>query len=161
MTQYDPLVVALRDLRELTERLKQVPEFLGTEAALDMRSQLDESEAELRQKDELVESFKTHNSVLQNSLHYFPVLANSVIDRARAGPDGNVVAGRIQALISAIMLFDTSADPESTSRVLGAQLDLTNAKEAAAELHLDRELDLILAHSRIILAVSRSSSGEL
>ncbi len=151
MTQYDPLDVALRDLRELTERLKQVPEFLGSEAALDMRSQLDEAEAELRQKDELVESFKTHNSVLQNSLHYFPVLANSVIDRARAQPAGNVVASRIQALISAIMLFDTSADPESTSRVLGAQLDLTNAKEAAAALNLDRELGLILAHSRIIL----------
>ena len=151
MTQYDPLVLALRELRELHERLKQVPEFLGGDAALDMRSQLDESEAELRQKDELVETFKTHNSVLQNSLHYFPVLANSVIDRARAHPEGGLVASKIQALISAIMLFDTSADPESTSRVLGAQLDLTNAKENAAALHLDREFDLILAHSRIIL----------
>ena len=151
MTQYDPLVVALRDLRELHERLKQVPDFLGADAALDMRSQLDESEAELRQKDELVETFKTHNSVLQNSLHYFPVLANSVIDRARAEPNGNAVASRIQALISAIMLFDTSADPESTSRVLGAQLELSNAKETATALNLDRELDLILAHSKIIL----------
>jgi signal transduction histidine kinase len=151
MTQYDPLVAALRDLRELHERLKQVPDFLGADAALDMRAQLDESEAELRQKDELVETFKTHNSVLQNSLHYFPVLANSVIDRARAEPNGSVVASRIQALISAIMLFDTSADPESTSRVLGAQLDLTNAKEAATALNLNRELDLILAHSKIIL----------
>ena len=86
MTQYDPLVRALHDLRELHERLKRVPEFLGDDAAFDLRAQLDESEAQLRQKDELVESFKTHNSVLQNSLHYFPVLANSVIDRARVAP---------------------------------------------------------------------------
>lgn len=151
MTQYDPLVNALRDLRELHEHLKQVPEFLGPEAALDMRSQLDESEAELRQKDDLVETFKTHNSVLQNSLRYFPVLANTVIDRARALPHGAAVAGRIQALISAIMLFETSADAEATSRVLGAQLDLATAKESAAALNLDREFELILSHSKIIL----------
>ncbi|MEI9947955.1 MAG: DAHL domain-containing protein [Pseudomonadota bacterium] len=151
MAQYDPLVHALRDLRDLHERLKRVPEFLGADAAFEMRTQLDESEAQLRQKDELVESFKTQNSVLQNSLHYFPVLANSVIDRARADPTGAAVASRIQALISAIMLFDTSADAESTSRVLGAQLDLSSAKQAARELKLDRELELILAHSRIIL----------
>ncbi len=98
-----------------------------------------------------MEGFKTQNSVLQNSLHYFPVLANSVIDRARADPTGAAVASRIQALISAIMLFDTSADAESTSRVLAAQLDLSSAKQAARELKLDRELELILAHSRIIL----------
>ena len=151
MAQYDPLVQALRDLRDLHERLKQVPEFLGGDAARDMRSQLAESELQLRQKDELVESFKSQNSVLQNSLHYFPVLANSVIDRARAKAEGGAVASRIQALISAIMLFDTSADAESTSRVLGAQLDLTTAKEAAHALELNHELELILAHSRIIL----------
>ena len=151
MTQYDPLVHALRDLRELHERLKRVPDFLGGEAAFDMRAQLEESEAQLRQKDELVEGFKTQNSVLQNSLHYFPVLANAVIDRAREQPEGGGVASRIQALISAIMLFDTSADAESTARVLGAQLDLSVAKQAALGLHLDRELELILAHSKIIL----------
>ena len=49
------------------------------------------------------------------------------------------------------MLFDTSADAESTARVLGAQLDLSTAKQAARELQLDHELELILAHSRIIL----------
>lgn len=151
MAQYDPLVHALRDLHELHQRLKHVPEFLGSDAAFDMRAQLDESEGQLRQKDELVEAFKTQNSVLQNSLHYFPVLANSVIDRARKVPEGNLVASRIQALISSIMLFDTSADAESTSRVLGAQLDLSTAQQAAQALPLDRELELILAHSKIIL----------
>ena len=151
MAQYDPLVHALRDLHDLHQRLRHVPEFLGGEAAFDMLAQLDESEGQLRQKDELVEAFKTQNSVLQNSLHYFPVLANAVIDRARTVPEGNLVASRIQALISAIMLFDTSADAESTSRVLGAQLDLSTAQQAAQALHLDRELALILAHSKIIL----------
>jgi signal transduction histidine kinase len=151
MVQYDPLVHALHELQALHERLQRVPEFLGAEAALDLHSQLEESETQLRQKDALVESFKTQNSVLQNSLHYFPVLANSMIDRARAEPTGADVASRIQALIGAIMLFDTAPDPESTSRVLSAQLDLTTAMHAARDLKLDRELELILSHSRIIL----------
>ncbi|HET7543232.1 MAG TPA: DAHL domain-containing protein, partial [Polyangiaceae bacterium] len=151
MVQYDPLVHALHDLRDLHERLKHVPDFLGADAALEMRAQLEESETQLRQKDELVESFKSQNSVLQNSLHYFPVLANSMIDRARAHPTGAEVANRIQALIGAIMLFDTAADSESTSRVLSAQLDLSTAMRAAHDLQLDRELELILSHSRIIL----------
>lgn len=151
MAQYDPLVHALHDLKTLHERLRQIPEFLGRDAAFDLHAQLKKSEALLRQKDELVESFKTENSVLQNSLHYFPILANSVIDRARAAATGAAVASRIQALISAIMLFDTAADPESTARVLAAQLELAAATQAAQELKLGHELTLILAHSRIIL----------
>ncbi|HYQ00396.1 MAG TPA: DAHL domain-containing protein [Polyangiaceae bacterium] len=151
MTQYDPLVSAVRDLRALLTRLQLVPKFLGDAAALDLRAKLQQSEVALHKKDELVESFKTHNSVLQNSLHYFPILANSVIDRARAAPTGATVASRIQALISAIMLFDTSADTESTARVRAAQSDLSNALSAARELELGHELELILAHSRIIL----------
>ena len=151
MTQYDPLVHALRDLRQLHERLKRVPDFLGASAAVDLRAQLQKSEAQLREKDELVENFKTHNSVLQNSLHYFPILANSVIDRARVAPTGAPVASRIQTLIAAIMLFDTSADAESSARVQAAQLELSAEKQAAHELQLDHELELILAHSRIIL----------
>ena len=151
LVQYDPLVHALHDLRDLHERLKRVPDFLGGEAALDLRAQLKKSEAELRKKDELVESFKSHNSVLQNSLHYFPILANSVIDRAHSTPPGAVVASRIQALISAIMLFDTSADAESTARVRAAQRELSAAKQAAQEIQLEHELELILAHAQIIL----------
>jgi len=65
MTQYDPLVHALRDLRQLHERLKRVPDFLGASAAVDLRAQLQKSEAQLREKDELVENFKTHNSVFK------------------------------------------------------------------------------------------------
>jgi len=151
MTQYDPLVSAVRDLGALLTRLQLVPKFLGDAAALDLRAKLQQSEAALHKKDEFVESFKTHNSVLQNSLHYFPILANSVIDRARAAPTGATVASRIQALISAIMLFDTSADAESTARVRAAESDLSNALSAARELELGHELELILAHSRIIL----------
>lgn len=151
MTQYDPLVHALRDLRELHERLKRVPSFLGGSAAVDLQAQLKRSEAQLREKDELIESFKTHNSVLQNSLHYFPILANSVIDRARVAPTGATVASRIQALIAAIMLFDTSAGADSSARVQAAQLELSAEKQAAHELQLGHELELILAHSRIIL----------
>jgi len=151
MSQYDPLVHALRDLRNLLARLEHVPSFLGREAALDLRRKLREAGGELRTKDDLVESFKTHNSVLQNSLHYFPILANSVIDRARVSPAGGEVASRIQALISAIMLFDTTVDADSSARVLAAQRDLASATVTAHELGLDHELQLILAHSRIIL----------
>jgi signal transduction histidine kinase len=151
MSQYDPLVDAVRDLRALLGRLKQVPEFLGDAAARELRTKLQKCEADLHQKDELIESFKTHNSVLQNSLHYFPILANSVIDRARTAPAGVAVASRIQALISAIMLFDTSADAESSARVRAAQSDFSSVVQTAQELDLGRELELILAHSRIIL----------
>lgn len=151
MTQYDPLVEGLRSLRDLHERLKHVPQFLGSGAALDMRSRLSESGIELRRKEELIEAFKTHNSVLQNSLHYFPVLANSMIDRARSQPNGGFIAARVQSLIGAVMLFDTSADAESTARVLGAQLDLTRDSSDATALKLDREVELLLSHSKIIL----------
>jgi signal transduction histidine kinase len=151
MLQYDPLVNSLHELGVLQQRLRQVPAFVGSAAARDLRARLDASEAQLRQKDDLVESFKTHNSVLQNSLRYFPTLANAVIDRALAQPAGGALASRIQGLISAIMLFDTSADADSSARVRSAQAELGASAPAAQALHLAPELALILAHSTIIL----------
>src|SRR6478609_11949494 len=47
MTQYDPLVSAVRDLKALLTRLQLVPEFLGDAAALDLRAKLRQSEAAL------------------------------------------------------------------------------------------------------------------
>jgi signal transduction histidine kinase len=161
MAQYDPLVHALSDLRRLHQQLRRVPAFLGAEAGRDLRRQLDASEQQLRRKDDLVESFKTQNSVLQNSLRYFPVLANLTIDRARLKQGGDAIASRIQALISAIMLFDTEADAESTSRVLAAQADLATARPVAQALELDRDVELILEHSKIILEHKPMADGSV
>ena len=151
MAQYDPLDRALFDLRRLHQRLRHVPAFLGNSVAKDLRQQLDLSEVALRHKDDLVETFKTQNSVLQNSLRYFPMLANETIDRARTKPEGGAVAGKIQSLISAIMLFDTAADAESSARVMAAQDELSQARVGARALELERDVELILAHSKLIL----------
>ncbi|HEY3666517.1 MAG TPA: DAHL domain-containing protein, partial [Polyangiaceae bacterium] len=151
LAQYDPLDRALSDLHGLHALLRHVPAFLGDSAAKDLRHRLELSEVALRQKDDLVETFKTQNSVLQNSLRYFPMLANETIDQARSKPEGGAIASRIQSLISAIMLFDTAADAESSARVMAAQNELSQARPSAQALELDRDLELILAHSKIVL----------
>ena len=151
LPQYDPLVQNLRELKRLNTRLKEVPEYLDANAELDLRSQIAETEAATREKDELVEGFKTHNAVLKNSLHYFPVISSSVIDRTAPLPEGVDLASKIQTLVGAIMLFDIAPETEAMSRVLAAQQGIEAKLDAFAALGLKRDVEVLLTHSRIIL----------
>lgn len=150
LPQYDPLVNALAELHRLRGALAAVPRYLGDQGQRELSSRLDEWAAALAHKDELIETFKTENSVVQTSLHYFPLVATSVIDRAGAVRSATELAGRVRALSIAVMLFETAPEPEAAARVRSA-LDDVRASAGAAPLGLARDLGVVAAHARIIL----------
>ncbi|HTQ03642.1 MAG TPA: DAHL domain-containing protein [Polyangiaceae bacterium] len=150
LPQYDPLVNALAELRRLRASLARVPRYLASGDHRELLSRLDEWAAALAHKDELIETFKTENSVVQTSLHYFPLVATSVIDRARGRRPGNELAARMQALSTAVMLFETAPEPEAAARVVSA-LDDLRTSNAATALGLDRDVGVAAAHARVIL----------
>lgn len=119
-------------------------------ASGDIRAKVRECEQQLQRKDALVEAFKTQNSVLRNSLRYFPILASAIIDRARAQGSAELTR-QVEALVVAIMLFDLAPDADSRLRVQHAQGELGATAEATENLHLARDIQLTLAHSKVII----------
>ncbi|HEY3499338.1 MAG TPA: DAHL domain-containing protein [Polyangiaceae bacterium] len=149
LKKYDPLVSAMKELGRLHAVLAAAPSFMSAEAARELSSQVAASKLELQRKEALVETFKMHNAVLQNSLHYFPVIANSVIDRSR-GREPELSAA-VQSLIGGIMLFDVTPEEEPRSRVIGAQSEIKKRASRLAERELARDVEVVLAHSSMIL----------
>jgi signal transduction histidine kinase len=150
LPQYDPVVAGLGELHRVRDVLRQIPPFLPANARADLQSRLDEYQAAALHKEQLVETFKTENSVLQNSLHYFPVLATHVSDRARSQRGGAELAARMQGLSSAVMLFEAAGDADSLSRIEGALAELRSALGAAERLGLDRDVHVAFGHARVI-----------
>jgi signal transduction histidine kinase len=157
LKKYDPLVGALKELARLHAVLERVPSFLGAGAARELTSRIAASRSELRRKEALVETFKMHNAVLQNSLHYFPIIANSVLDRSR-GREDQLAAG-VQALIGSIMLFDVTPEAGPRARVLEAQAALRSRAQALHDRELARDVEVTLAHSSMILDRKPSVDG--
>jgi signal transduction histidine kinase len=149
LPQYDPLVGGVAELHRLEAVLRQLPHFLPASGSDELGAKLDAYASAFAQKEELIEAFKTENSVVQTSLHYFPLIANSLIDRARGAPTGTELTARVQALTSAVMLFETSA--EAAPRVLAAEAELRPESTLAAKLGLGRDVAVALAHARVIV----------
>jgi signal transduction histidine kinase len=150
LSQYDPLVNALAELHRLRATLAAVPRYLAAQDHRELSSRVEAWAAALAHKDELVETFKTENSVVQTSLHYFPLVAASSIDRAAATRAGAELAGRLRALSLAVMLFETAPEPEVAARVRSA-LDDLHAGGEGAPLGLATDVGVVAAHARIIL----------
>src|SRR6185369_2602942 len=151
LRQYDPLVAALGELHRLEGVLRQAPPFFPKTAADELGARLAEWSRSLEQKEELIETFKTQNSVVQTSLHYFPVIATKIIDRARAGSDHKAFAARVQNLSGALMLFEAGGEEDATERVRNAQEEVRAALDAAKALGLDRDAAVAIAHARVIV----------
>jgi signal transduction histidine kinase len=149
LTQYDPVVGAVSELHRLERSLRRVPRFLPAQGTAALAARLDASSGALANKEGLLESFKTENSVVQTSLHYFPLLATSLVDRVHNAPAASELTARLQALVSAVMLFEVS--PEAAPRVVSASADVRDHEDVALKLGLGRDLDVALAHARIIV----------
>ena len=151
LPQYDPLVAAFCELHRLRDALRRAPAFLPRGSADRLGVELGAYEKALTRKEDLVETFKTENSVVQTSLLYFPVLATSLIDRAHAAGDRAGFSERVRTLSSALMLFETVGDEDAKARVLRAQEELRSALDAAKALGLDRDTAVAIAHARVIV----------
>jgi signal transduction histidine kinase len=151
LLKYDPVVAALGEIRRLHASLEHVPAALGRDGVELLRARLGDCRSSIAAKEDLVEGFKMENSVVQTSLHYFPVIATSVIDRARKTPAGSEVANRMEALMSSVMLFEAAPEQEALARVENAQNGLRGVLAGSRKPGLEQDALVAVAHSRVIV----------
>ncbi len=150
VTQYDPLVNDVQKLKHLQRELGNVPSFLSQHASVDLQERLKKSRELLAQKEEALEAFKTHNAVLRNSLRYFPVAAQTLISEPAAAPEPKPLAGKIEGLLSAVLLLDISSDQDARKRVTVALSELESQAATLSDGELKRSVDVVLSHARVI-----------
>jgi len=144
VTHYDVLVRNVKELRGLLRGLALFPSFLDRAAVEELtrrRARLDEL---VDEKESLVESFKSHNSVLRNSQRFLPVLAAAIGGRADLSPDED---RKLHLLLSTLMRLESGRDREAGPELRAAmdQIALFAPAKDGGE-----EIEVLLRHAAVV-----------
>lgn len=144
---YDPLSASLPRMRQLTERLgRALPASQDGAAG---RAYADLSGA-LREKEELVEQFKSHNAILRNSLNYLPA-AIADLKTVLAGVPGSApLDATLNALLIDTLRYNLAADPALRGRI-ERSIDSALALGARFSPEVQAELATLATHGGAIL----------
>ncbi len=141
VANYDPLVAVLRELRVVHEQLAEPPRFLEDEDRAALTRSVTRSLATLSREAELIESFKSENAILLNSLRFLPVAGASLA--AHVQSVGEVA--RIDALVRDVLMLHLWNEPSLHARVGAALASLSADPSLSAD-----EVDLVRRHSNVV-----------
>jgi len=151
LTYYDPLVNELAAVREAQQNLKQMPGFVDREGQAEISRSLESSIGIARQRESLVESFKSRNAILRNSLDYFPLVTAEVESQAASQQGGRELAPRLNGLLRDILIYNLSAGEELVPKINGEIERLSEQEGRSAALADGPRLKTVIAHAKAIL----------
>jgi signal transduction histidine kinase/CheY-like chemotaxis protein len=148
LASYDPFVQKLDEMQAVETDLQHVPPFVRGSKQKEIQ-QLLKQESELRfQKVGLVETFKSRNAILKNSLRYFPTLIAEASRSAAAAKDASL-QNRLSNLLRDILLYDLTPHSDLAGQ-MNAELALL-ARDAARHTELRGTLNSATAHAATII----------
>ncbi len=147
LASYDPFVHRIAEMRRIEADLQHVPSFASGNARKQILNLVNQ-ESELRsQKARLVETFKSENAILKNSLRYFPTLMAEASGTAAASKDRQLQE-HLTKLLRDILLYDLTPHSDLGSLV-AAEIGLLYA-DAARHQELIDILSSAAAHATTI-----------
>ncbi|MEQ1782277.1 MAG: DAHL domain-containing protein [Hyphomonadaceae bacterium] len=150
-TNYDALVDPLIALKGLQDRLAAdaaksayvAPEQSAAVAALGIA---------LQQKTRLVERYKSHNSVLRNSLDFLPTALDDAYSASRRAGSGSRAEedalGRASAILLSTMIYSQAPTQEALNQI-GDQLESLQTLDTRVQF--SESLRIFAAHVRAVL----------
>ncbi|MDP3739435.1 MAG: hypothetical protein Q8R02_18750, partial [Hyphomonadaceae bacterium] len=152
---YDSLVNPLSDLNQLQENLKTRVSGERHEAATALAAADDAFDGAIWEKTRLIERFKSHNSVLRNSLVFLPTAADDVRAMIFAGGKGDLEALRKVSSAVNTVLLETLVYSQTPSEEAAAKIEtrLKRLQAAGGELPASVRdgLDVFVSHTRTAL----------
>jgi signal transduction histidine kinase len=146
---YDAIVRHVVELRQLLRRLEQTPRFLNGGEASELRQELESATALVRDKEELIENFKSDHAVLKNSQRFLRKAAWSLHERSGANRG---VELQLDELLASLMLIDVANDPSFHRKLASAIASLATLRESASAAGLEQDVDVVVRHARVVAA---------
>ena len=150
LASYDPFVQKLDEMQRVEADLNRIPPFVpGAERK--QIQQLLKEESELQtQKVRLVETFKSENAILKNSLRYFPTLIAEASPAVAVSKDRKL-QDDLTTLLRDILLYDLTPHSDLAKQV-NAEIALLN-KDAVRRPELADTLNIAAAHASTITRI--------
>src|SRR3984957_17380968 len=148
LNSYDPFVHKFAEMRQARADLQLIPLFVKGRERKEIEQLLANESKFLAEKARLVETFKSENAVLRNSLRYFPLLiAETSHDAAKDAE----LQGHLASLLREILLYDLT--PHSAlAGPLNAEIALLHS-DAVRRPRLEDILSSVRAHATLITNV--------
>jgi signal transduction histidine kinase len=143
LRSYDPLVRSIENLTGATESLPTARGVASGEARAEIDRKVAEVTEAVRGEEALVETFKSDNALLQNSLSYFNYTSGRL-----AGEGDGLRAVEIGALTIAMSRFVNDSQPE-TARAVTASLN--RLARPSVDTGMTRDLGSLVSHGRLIV----------
>jgi signal transduction histidine kinase/CheY-like chemotaxis protein len=150
LSSYDPFVQKLEEMRAAEADLQHIPSFVAGRQREQIVQLLKRESELLLEKGRLVETFKSKNAILKNSIRYFPVLIAEASLRAANGKDRRLQDDLTQ-LLRDILLYDLTPHSDLAESLRG---EITLLSEDAAQRPaLQETLASAVAHATTINTV--------
>ena len=150
LSSYDPFVQRLEEMQAAEADLQHIPSFVGGHKRKDIEQLLNRESELLLEKGRLVETFKSKNAILKNSIRYIPVLIAEASLRAANGKDRQL-QDDLNQLLRDILLYDLTPHSD-LAQSLRAEIALL-AEDAVQRPSLQETLTSAVAHATTITTV--------
>jgi PAS domain S-box-containing protein len=149
---YDPLNVELARVQKLYASVETPPRYIDKAGALEMRTEWELFGEELKREDQLIQKFKSHNAILNNSQRYFPVATRNF--RQHLGPSDSDLSLRLDEFTKDVLRYCLSPSADLDEQIRN-QLNSLSQIVVARKSADNGELRIILNHARSILDQQR------
>jgi signal transduction histidine kinase/CheY-like chemotaxis protein len=150
LSSYDPFVQKLDQMLAVDANLQIIPSFVGGDKRKQIEQLLKQESELLSEKVRLVETFKSRNAILKNSLRYFPTLIAEASQTPAATKDPQL-QNHLTNLLRDVLLYDLT--PHSNlAEPVNAEIALLS-KDAARLPGLNDILSSAAAHATVITSV--------
>jgi signal transduction histidine kinase/ActR/RegA family two-component response regulator len=146
LRNYDPLVQTVTGLYGALDMLRAEVDLGSGEAAAEIGRHLETLATTLANEEALVESFKSDNALLQNSLMYFTHVSHEL--SASAIDERQAVAAEAGVLASAALQFLRNPEADPAGEVIAS---LERLARQPSEPSLESHIRTLVAHGRLIV----------
>ncbi len=150
LTYYDPLANNLAELKKRQNKLEQIPIFIEPQGKREIKALLELQKEAYRQKEELIEQFKSLDSIFKNSLYFFPTLTAELSEKAlKIGNDE--LAERLEELLKDILIYNLTPSEELAPQIQGEIGGLlANMIQYSSKIST-RDIERVIVHGKSIL----------
>ncbi len=129
LSHYDPLVLWMRQLKEKHRELEVGAYSIYHQGDGDIDQQLDALREILLAKEEKLEAFKAHNSVLRNSIHYIPSLMDELMAGMTEQSADVALVVLLSDMVRDVLSYHTNSSVAQRLDVIASYENVTNGVE--------------------------------
>lgn len=152
LEDYDDFTVVLSEFEKIAGDPTLIPSYIPEEGQRTIRQKLEEVSQLAKQKEELVERFKSQNAVLNNSLRYLPEAGAELAERNAADEQRGDLEALLNELMRETLVYSLLPSEEALSGMRGAVEKLEAWRAGHRDDAQDGALARLATHAKSVVA---------